>query len=176
MQWLRRHYGAGPLHLLGLLACFAVAAYAATRVLGASGWKGIFLWFVFCLVAHDLIGWPLYTLADRVLARTQHRHPGRRERVVPWVNHIRAPVIISGILLAMFFPLIFRLSQARYVSLTGFNENVYIINWILVTGILFAASGGIYLLRLWFGRRRAPVADVRPPVTASNGGSGAESE
>jgi hypothetical protein len=174
VRWLRRHYGAGPLHLVGLLACFAVAAYAVTRVLGASGWKGIFLWFVLCLVVHDLIGWPIYTLADRVLIRTQHRHPGRRNPVVPWVNHVRAPVIISGTLLGMFFPLIFRLSQARYVGYTGFNENVYLTNWLLVTGILFAASGGIYLVRLWFGRRRQPDAAVGLSVTASNDGSGAE--
>ena len=34
---LRRYYGAGPAHLVGLLACFAVAAYAVTRVLGEGG-------------------------------------------------------------------------------------------------------------------------------------------
>ena len=31
MRWWRRQYGADPWHLLGLLACFAVAAYAITR-------------------------------------------------------------------------------------------------------------------------------------------------
>jgi len=154
MQWLRRHYGAGPLHLVALLACFGVAAYAATRVLGASGWKGIFLWFAVCLIVHDLIVWPLYTLADRALIRTQHLHRGQREFVVPWVNHVRVPVIISGTLLGMFFPLIFRLSQLNYVGYTGFNENVYLINWLGVTAALFAASGAIYLLRLGTRRHR----------------------
>jgi hypothetical protein len=156
VRWLRRHYGAGPLHLFGLLACFAVAAYAVTRVLGASGWKGIFLWFAVCLIVHDLIGWPVYTWADRMLVRSQQRHRGRRNAVVPWVNHVRVPVIISATLLGMFFPLIFRLSQARYVGYTGFTENVYLTNWLVVSGILFAASGGIYILRWWLGHRREP--------------------
>jgi hypothetical protein len=154
VRWFRGHYGAGPLHLAGLLVCFAVAAYAVTRVFGVSGWKGILLWFVFCLIGHDLIGWPIYTAADRVLTRTQQRHPGRQESLVPWVNHVRVPVIISGTLLAMFFPLIFRLSQTRYTDYTGFNENAYLANWLAVTAVLFATSGVIYLLRLGLSRRR----------------------
>jgi hypothetical protein len=131
-----------------------VAAYAVTRVFGVSGWKGILLWFAVCLIGHDLIGWPLYAAADRILTRTQQRHPGRRESPVPWVNHVRVPVIISGTVLAMFFPLIFRLSQARYTAYTGFNENVYLANWLFVTAILFGGSGAVYLLRLGLGRRR----------------------
>ena len=154
MQWFRRHYGAGPFHLVGLLTCFAVAAYAVTRVLGASGWKGILLWFAVCVVVHDFIGWPVYTMADRVVLRIQHRRAERRPLLVPWVNHVRVPTIISGTLLAMFFPLIFRLSQARFRGFTGFNENVYLSNWLLVTTILFGGSGGIYLLRLGLSRRR----------------------
>jgi hypothetical protein len=136
------------------LVCFAVAAYAVTRVFGVSGWKGILLWFAVCLIGHDLIGWPIYTAADRILIRTQQRHPGRRESLVPWVNHVRVPVIISGILLAMFFPLIFRLSQAKYTGYTGFNENVYLANWLAVTAVLFATSSLIYFLRLGLSRRR----------------------
>jgi hypothetical protein len=164
VRWFRRHYGAGPLHLVGLLACFAVAAYAVTRVLGTSGWKGIFLWFVVCLIGHDLIGWPLYTVADRVLLRTQRRHPGLRHPLVPWVNHVRVPVIISGTLLAMFSPLIFRLSQHAYRGWTGFNEDVYLINWLVVTGVLFGASGLIYLFRLGLARRRGAATEIGQPV------------
>jgi hypothetical protein len=46
VAWFRRRYGAGPLQLLGLLVCFAIAAYAATRVFGQGGWKAILVWFV----------------------------------------------------------------------------------------------------------------------------------
>ena len=53
MRSWRRHYGAGPWHLLGLLACFAVAAYAVTRVFAQGGWKAILVWFVICAILHD---------------------------------------------------------------------------------------------------------------------------
>jgi hypothetical protein len=141
---------------VGLLACFAVAAYAVTRVLGASGWKGIFLWFAVCLIIHDFLGWPAYTMADRLLLLIQRRQGEKRPWPVPWVNHVRVPTIISGTLLGMFFPLIFRLSQARFSSYTGFNEDVYLINWLAVTAILFAGSGAVYLLRLGLAHRRRP--------------------
>jgi hypothetical protein len=154
VQWFRRHYGAGPLHLVGMVACFAVAAYAVTRVLGQSGWKGIFLWFVVCLVGHDLIGWPIYALADRRLIRSQGLDRVRRPSSVPWINHVRVPTIISAVLLALFFPLIFRLENARYLGITGFNEDAYPTNWLAVSAIVFAASAVIYLARLHLARRR----------------------
>lgn len=124
------------------------------RVFGVSGWKGILLWFALCVIGHDLIGWPIYTAADRVLIRTQQRHPGRRESLIPWVNHVRVPVVISGTLLLMFFPLIFRLSQTRYTDYTGLNENAYLANWLAVTAVIFATSSIIYLVRLGLSRRR----------------------
>jgi hypothetical protein len=154
MQWLRRHYGAGPLHLVGLLACFAVAAYAVTRIFGQGGWKGIFLWFVFCIIAHDLIGWPIYAMADRVLVRAQSRRHTRRAPAVPWINHVRVPTVVSAVLLGLFFPLIFRLESARFEAITGLSVNVYLTNWLAVTAGLFAASAVIYLLRLALARRQ----------------------
>jgi len=55
----------------------------------------------------------------------------------------------------MFAPLIFRLNNGGYEALTGFNENVYLTNWLLVTAILFGGSAAIYLLRLLLARRTA---------------------
>jgi hypothetical protein len=152
MGWLRRHYGAGPLHLFGLLVSFAVAAYVVTRILGAQGWKAIFLWFVVCLIVHDFIAWPLYTLADRIALRLDHR-TGHGHPRVPWINHVRAPTIISGLLLVLFFPLIFRLSNSTYQPITGFDENIYLANWLVVTAILFGVSAGLYLGRYLMARR-----------------------
>jgi hypothetical protein len=154
MKWFRRHYGAGPLHLVGMLAGGVVAIYAVTRVFGQSGWKGIFLWFVVCLVGHDLVGWPIYTLADRRLIRAQGPDGVKGPRLVPWINHVRVPTVISAVLLGMFFPLIFRLENTFYEGVTGFSENVYLTNWLVVSGILFAGSALIYLARLGLARRR----------------------
>jgi hypothetical protein len=166
--WLRRHYGAGPLHLAGSVACFAVAGYAVTRVLGQSGWLGIFLWFVACIVLHDLIGWPIYTAADRFLARSQHGRVGTvtplppgapsdgpDRRTVPWVNHVRFPVAISGLLLVMFFPLVLRVSNKSYEYFVGYSEDAYLTNWLVVTGLLCVASALVYAVRLGLARRGA---------------------
>jgi hypothetical protein len=150
---LFRHYGAGPLHLLCLLACGALSGYAVTRIHAEGGWMRIAVWFVLALTLHDLVVWPLYTLADRTTLRIAHRHPERLPRV-PWINHIRAPAIISGVLLGISFPLIFRLSSGRYTATSGMSESPYLGRWLLVTGILFAGSAVIYAVRLGRARRR----------------------
>jgi len=55
----------------------------------------------------------------------------------------------------MFFPLIFWFDETAYEEVTGFNEHVYLKNWLAVTGALFAGSGITYLRRLGVARRRA---------------------
>jgi hypothetical protein len=154
MEWFRRHYGARPLNLLGLLICFAVAAYAATRVLHEAGWAGVFLWFVFCVVAHDLIGWPIYAWVDRRMQSAQSEHAARRRLFVPWINHIRAPTVVSGVLFAISFPLVFRLSGTYYQATTGFTEDVYLFNWAGVSALAFATSGVLYAGRFTLASRR----------------------
>jgi hypothetical protein len=153
MRRVFRHYGAGPLHLLSLLACFALVGYVVTRIHAEGGWFRIALWFVLALVAHDLILWPLYALADRSAIRLAHRRPEHLPRV-PWINHVRVPAVISGVLLGMFFPLIFRVSDRYYSRVSGMSESPYLGHWLLVTGILFAGSAVIYAIRL--GRARRP--------------------
>lgn len=154
MEWFRRRYGAGPLNLVGLLVCFAVAAYAATRVLTEGGWAGVLLWFICCIVAHDLIGWPIYTWVDRKVQRVQSEQAAKRRLLVPWINYVRAPTVISGVLFAIAFPLIFRLSDTYYQATTGFTEDVYLFNWAGVSVLLFAGSGVLYAGRLALARRR----------------------
>jgi hypothetical protein len=154
MEWFRHRYGAGPLNLVGLLVCFAVAAYAATRVLQEAGWAGVFLWFIFCVVAHDLIGWPIYAWVDRRLQRAGSERAAKRRLLVPWINYVRAPAVISGVLFVIAFPLIFRLSDTYYRQVTGFTEDVYLFNWVGVSALLFAASGALYAGRLALALRR----------------------
>ena len=90
---------------------------------------------------------------------------------MPWINHVRVPVIISALLLAMFFPLILRLSNPYYQQVTGFNENVYIVNWLAVTGVLFAGSALAYAIRLGRARRRKAGTPSPTPGPAPGGGS-----
>lgn len=181
MRWWRRHYGAGPWHLLGLLVCFAVAAYAVTRVFAQGGWQAILTWFGICVFLHDGVGWPIYASADRVLTRRARLGAARGGTGAAYVNHVRVPTVISGLLLVMFAPMIFRLSGA-FEGITGFSEDVYLWNWVLVSGTLFGASAALFLLRLaWAGRRAGPgspaAADVRAqssaPVAVGGGSAGA---
>jgi len=151
MRRFTRLYGAGPLHAALLLASFAVAGYVASRVLGVShaGWIGV--WVVGAIVAHDLVLFPLYAAADRLLSR--RRGPGRGA-AEPWRNHVRTPVIVSGTLLLITFPLVLRLSEPHYVSATGLHTSVYLGRWLAVTAAVFACSGVIYAAR-WTAHRGA---------------------
>jgi hypothetical protein len=154
VSWIRHRYGAGPWHLIGSLGCFAVAAYALAKVLGESGWKEILLLFAVCVVAHDLVAWPVYGLVDRAAVRLDQRHRQGRSPAVPWINHVRVPSIISALLLVMFFPLVLRLSSVVYLADTGFTEQAYLFNWLAVTGVLFAGSALLYLVRVVLANRR----------------------
>jgi hypothetical protein len=72
-RWVRRWYGANPLHLLALLAAFALAGYAVHAVLAAGQWTGFAAWFAVAIIGHDLLLFPLYSLADLSL---RHLLPG----------------------------------------------------------------------------------------------------
>ena len=60
------------------------------------------------------------------LVRLDQPRPGRH-------HHLRA---VAGHVL----PVVLRLSNPYYQAVTGFNENVYVFNWLAVTGVLFAGS------------------------------------
>ncbi len=72
-SWVRRWYGASPLHLLALLAAFALAGYAVRAVIMAGQWTGFAVWFAVAIIGHDLLLFPLYSLADLSL---RHLLPG----------------------------------------------------------------------------------------------------
>jgi ABC-type transport system involved in cytochrome c biogenesis permease subunit len=147
LAWFRRRYGAGPLHLLALLACLAFAGYIATIVVRVPEGERILIWFAGAAVAHDLILWPLYAVADMAASRTARRHPDRLP-AVPWVNHLRVPVVLSAVMLAISFPLVFRWSEPSYRAASGLTENVYLGRWLLLSGSAFGLSALIYAFRV----------------------------
>jgi hypothetical protein len=138
-----------------MLASLSFAGYVISRVFHAShpGW--IAVWFVGAIVAHDMVLFPLYAAVDALVMR--HR-PGRRTSVagVPWRNHVRVPVVLSGILLLMTFPLVFRLSEHAYFAATGLHTSVYLGRWLAVTGCIFASSGVVFVARMIVHRGRQP--------------------
>jgi hypothetical protein len=142
---LLRWYGAGSLHLLALLACFGLAGYAAARFVSSRP-LAVAVWFVGAAAGHDLLLVPLYSLADRsALAALRHRAPHRP--AAPWINYVRVPAALSGLLLLVWFPLILRL-QSPYHASTTLSADPYAWHWLAVTGTLFLLSAVAFALRL----------------------------
>ena len=169
MRWIRRRYGAHPVHLLLMLACFALAVYALTRMRDQTGLVQIVVLFGAALVAHDVFGWPLYTWADLVAQRFSGRKGPRRRPRVPWINHLRVPAVIAGTLLVISFPLVLQLSHSYYAAVSGVSEFPYVEHWLLVTAVLFAGSAFIYILRVAWARRTKlePEAEAAAPGDTS---------
>jgi hypothetical protein len=60
---------------------------------------------------------------------------------------VRAPAIISAILLLVYSPEILRYSARNYRDDTGYPLPSILTNWLLITAGLFLASGLIYAIR-----------------------------
>lgn len=145
MRRITRWYGASPLHLLVLLACFALAGYAASKLL-VSRPMTVVIWFAGAVVGHDLVLMPLYSIADwSVLAVVRHRAPS--VPAVPWINYLRVPAGLSALLLIVWFPLILRL-HTGYQNSTGLSSDPFLWHWLAVTGGLFLLSAAAYAVRL----------------------------
>jgi hypothetical protein len=158
MRWFRRWYGANPLHLLAMFGCVMLTGYAGAALLRVKA-IGVLIWFAGAVVGHDLILVPLYVLADRsVMAVFRHRPP--KLPAVPWINYLRVPAALSGMLLLIWFPLIFRI-PSHFPRTTDLSLNPYLGHWIAVTGVLFLLSAAAFALRLRPGRSRHQSAGHR---------------
>src|ERR1700743_695988 len=160
MRRFLRWYGAGPLHLLTLAGSFALAGYAAAELLPVNA-IGVPVWFVGAVILHDLLLMPLYSLADRS-ALAVLRHRPTKLPPVPWLNYLRVPVGLAGILLLIWFPLIFRLPTG-FPHSTTLSLDPYLWHWLAVTGALFLLSATALALRL---RAGPPPGPPPPPAGA----------
>ncbi|MEU4931921.1 hypothetical protein AB0G54_36375 [Streptomyces yokosukanensis] len=159
MARIVRWYGSGPLHLLVLVASFALTGYAMVRLFAVRPWE-VAIWFVGAAILHDLILLPLYSLAD-LSALSVLRHRAADGPRVPWINHLRVPAFLSGLLLLVWFPLVFRLA-VPYPGDTALSDSVYLGRWLAITGVLFAASAVVFAVRLRRLRRAGRGDKSRP--------------
>jgi hypothetical protein len=155
----RSLYGASPLHLLAVIASFAIAGYAFFQLFDNPTGLETALWFVAAILAHDMIAFPLYSalnlLADRGLAGAPAK---RAEGAVPAINHLRIPVYLSAVALLLFFPLILGLSSPNYEDDSGIDVGVFLDRWLGICAALFLGSALIYAVRLRRAARRARAA------------------
>src|ERR1022692_4383333 len=166
MGRLLRWYGASPLHLLAMLACFGLAGYAAVRLMSFNG-LGVDVWFRGAVVGHYLLLLPLSSRApSSVVAAIRHGDPPLP--ATGWINYVRVPAALSGLLHLVWFPLILRLRSPYHAS-TTLSADPYVWHWLAVTGVLFLLSAVAFAFRL---RReaRSPAPPARPPAPAPAAG------
>src|SRR6201996_283502 len=142
-----------------MVGSFALAGYAAAELLRKNP-VGILVWLVAAVIGHDLLLMPLYTLADRSVSA------GFRPRPLnlpagPWINYLRIPAALSGVLLLIWFPLIFRL-PARFPASTTLPLDPYLWHWLAVAGAPFPVSPPGGARRLGGGARPARRRGGRP--------------
>ncbi len=182
----RRFYGANPSHLLALLAGAVLAGYAVSFVATESMATWMLIWFVGALVAHDLILFPIYAMADRSLLVgrwVRQRVTRGHEPRVPAINHLRVPALGSGLLLLVFLPVITGQGESAYVTATGMNTDPYLQRWLWIAGAMFAISAVIYAIRLVAvaartngGARHVEPAPEQSTVADKDGGVGRDSD
>jgi hypothetical protein len=145
----------GPVALLALLASFVVAGYAGVRLLAGNP-VGVGAWFVGSAVVHDLVLFPLYAGVDAALVTLLRRRPALATMAgVPWLNHLRVPAVVSGVLLLVWSPLILRVPTA-YQEASGLSAQPFLPRWLVVTAALFAISTITLAVRVTTVRRAAP--------------------
>ena len=162
MDLFRRIYGAHVLHLVILVAALALTAYTIS-VVGIDSlfnptvwWQSIAVWFAVAIIAHDLILFPLYALADRILTlRRPHRGqaPEKPSQRPPLTNYVRMPTLASGLLLLLFLPGIIQQGAVTYYTATGLTQAPYLTRWLVVTAIFYVVAALWYAMKVLLLKR-----------------------
>jgi len=159
----RRFYGSHPLHLLLMLAGFALLGYVLATIKPGTlwnshvWWQSIAVWFAVAIIGHDVILFPLYALADRIL--TASAVPRLKA-----LNYIRVPALGSALTLLVFLPGIIEQGAPTYLAATGQTQEPFLARWLLLTAGMFAISAVAYVIRLRRVRRpRAACSDASAP-------------
>ena len=139
---MRKAYGASPAHLAGHLALFALTGYVLALLLDARAVANMLLWFVGAALVHDFVLAPAYLVVDRLLVRLPRA-----------VNYVRIPLLVSGLLALVWFPLMLGLSSGAYENVAGIPVEGYGQRWLGVSAALFAVSALAFTGRALARRR-----------------------
>ncbi|MGV0788232.1 hypothetical protein ABQF33_15075 [Mycolicibacterium sp. XJ2] len=150
MGRFRAVYGSHPLHLLTLVAGFALFGYVLVTLTPTAlwntrtWWQSITVWFAAAIVVHDLVLFPLYALVDRALLWGT-RIPRLR---VSLLNYVRVPALGSALTLLLFLPGIIKQGAPIVLAATGQTQDPYLGRWLLLTSAMFGISAVVYAVRL----------------------------
>ncbi|OBI83617.1 hypothetical protein [Mycobacterium asiaticum] len=151
-----KYYGSYPLHLLTLVAGFALAGYVLLTITPAAlwnphtWWQSIIVWFAAAVIGHDLLLYPIYALADAVIGRSVPRQPAN----IPAHNYIRIPALGAGLTLLVFLPGIIEQGAATYRAATGQTQQLFLGRWLILVAAMFTASAIWYVARVFRAGRR----------------------
>lgn len=151
-----KYYGSHPLHLLTLVAGFALVGYVLVTITPAAlwnpntWWQSIIVWFAAAVIGHDLLLYPIYALADAVIGRSVPRRPAK----IPAHNYLRIPALGAGLTLLVFLPGIIEQGAATYRAATGQTQQMFLGRWLILVAAMFAASAIVYVARVFRARRR----------------------
>ncbi len=161
----RRFYGENPLHLLSVLGCLALSGYVVSLVYTDPSAIWLAVWFLGAVIAHDLVLYPLYALADQPLTISRwarRRYGPGRPPLVPAINHIRVPALGSGVLFLIYLPTITGRGEDALRFTSGLSTVGILDHWLLITAVLFLGSAVIYAVRLGVAARRDLADRPRP--------------
>lgn len=155
LRWWRKAYGEHPLHLVVLALAFALAAYTVS-VVGFQTlwnpqvwWQAIGVWFAAAIIAHDLVLYPVYALADRILTAATARTPRHR---CP-LNYLRLPLIGIAATFVLFFPGILQQGADTFHAATGQSQQPFLGRWLWLSAAMLLISALAYVLEYLRTRR-----------------------
>jgi hypothetical protein len=160
MSHFRRLYGDHLLHLIVLLGALALGAYTIS-VLGFDHlfnprvwWQSIAVWFAVAVIGHDLILFPLYALAERLLPKRRRRDESANPRRLPLTNYLRMPTLATGLTFALFLPGIIQQGAFTYTAATGLTQEPFLARWLLLVAGFYLISAICYVVRSVMTRTR----------------------
>jgi len=151
---IRRFYGDGWWHAALMAGLAVVTGYVGVRwwVIGRTH---LLVWVGGAVIGHDVVLLPGYAAADLLLTRSLRRHR--------WlIQYIRVPVVLSLLLLAVWWPLILRDDPARR-SQTGLSTRPFLGRWLVISIGLIVASTVFALASRLRARRNASNGKLTPP-------------
>jgi len=160
----RAVYGSHPLHLLTLVAGFALFGYVIATIKPTTlwntnvWWQSILVWFAAAIIAHDLVLFPIYALIDRILVAGSRLRP-RVKASVSALNYVRIPAMGAGLTLLVFLPGIIEQGAPTYTAATGQTQEPFLGRWLMLTAAMFAVSAVLYGVRLAAARRVKSTSD-----------------
>ena len=160
MSSFKRLYGDHLLHLIVLLGALALGAHTIS-VLGFDQlfnpqvwWQSIAVWFAVAVIGHDLILFPLYALAERLLAKECRQAEVVDPRRVPLTNYLRIPTLATCLTFALFLPGIIRQGAFTYTAATGLTQEPFLARWLLLVAGFYLVSAICYVVKTLMTRTR----------------------